>query len=127
DLPIRGRNVVVQIWRIDVGHVPLFLLDTDRVENRLVDRWIGARLYVGDRDTRLAQYALLGIGGVLALQALGIEPSVVHLNEGHASLAAIERTAAAVAAGQSFREALAATREHTVFTTHTPVAAGNET
>ncbi len=126
-VPIRGHEVVAQIWRVDVGHVPLFLLDTDRADNRLVDRWIVARLYVGDRDTRLAQYALLGLGGVRALQALGIEPSVIHLNEGHASLAAVELTATAVATGRPFLEAFAATRRRTVFTTHTPVAAGNET
>jgi starch phosphorylase len=126
-VPIRGRDVITRIWRVDVGRVPLFLLDTDCAENRRVDRWISARLYVGDRDTRLAQYALLGLGGVRALQALGIDPSVVHLNEGHASLAAAELTAAGVAAGQPFAEAFEAARQRTVFTTHTPVAAGNET
>ena len=126
-VPIRGRDVLVQIWRVDVGHVPLFLLDTDRPENDRVDRWIAARLYVGDRSTRLAQYALLGLGGVRALHALGIEPSVLHLNEGHATLATIELAAAAVAAGRPFREAFEAARQRTVFTTHTPVPAGNET
>jgi starch phosphorylase len=126
-VPIRGRDVVAQIWRIDVGRVPVFLLDTDRPENPRVDRWITARLYVGDRETRLAQYALLGMGGVRALRILGIDPGVIHLNEGHASLAALELAAAGIAAGRSFQDAFAAARARTVFTTHTPVAAGNET
>jgi starch phosphorylase len=117
----------VQIWRVDVGSVPLYLLDTDRPENRTIDRWITARLYVGDRDTRLAQYTLLGIGGVKALRTLGIEPRVIHLNEGHACLGPIELAATDVLAGRSFTDALTAARARTVFTTHTPVAAGNET
>jgi len=126
-VPIRGRDVVAQIWRVDVGRVPLYLLDTARAENGPVDRWITSRLYVGDRDTRLAQYALLGLGGVRALRALGIEPGVVHLNEGHASMAPVELAAEAVTAGRSFSEALDSARQRTVFTTHTPVPAGNDT
>jgi starch phosphorylase len=126
-VPIRGRDVMAQIWRVDVGRVPLYLLDTARPENGAVDRWITSRLYVGDRDTRLAQYALLGLGGIRALQALGIRPAVVHLNEGHPSMAAIELAAADVAGGRSFAEAIESVRARTVFTTHTPVAAGNET
>jgi starch phosphorylase len=125
-VPIRGRTVVVQIWRIDVGRVPLYLLDADRPENGIADRWITARLYVGDRETRLAQYALLGMGGMQALRAMGITPSVIHLNEGHACMAALELAAAEIEAGRSFDEALASARRRTVFTTHTPIAAGNE-
>ena len=125
-VPIRGRTVVAQIWRVDVGRVPLYLLDVDRPENRVIDRWITARLYVGDRETRLAQYVLLGMGGMQALRAMGIDPSVIHLNEGHACLAPLEMAAAEVAAGRSFDAALAAVRQRTVFTTHTPIAAGNE-
>jgi starch phosphorylase len=126
-VPVRGVEVQTQIWRADVGSVPLYLLDPDRPENRRIDRWIAARLYVGDLDMRLAQYALLGRGGVRALHAMGIEPSVLHLNEGHAGLATIELAAAEVAAGRSLDEALAAVRSRAVFTTHTPVPAGNET
>jgi len=126
-VPIRGREVVAQIWRVDVGRVPLFLLDANRPENRPIDRWITSRLYASDRDTRLAQYALLGMGGMRALRALGIEPGVIHLNEGHAALAPLELAAAAVEAGAPFEEALASARARTVFTTHTPVPAGNET
>jgi glycogen phosphorylase len=126
DLVIRKRFVRVKVWRVDVGRVPLFLLDTDREENHAIDRWITARLYVGDRHTRLAQYAVLGIGGMRALEAMGIQPSLVHLNEGHGALSSFERIAALVAAGKSFDDAMARVRQETVFTTHTPVAAGNE-
>jgi len=123
---IRRRKVRFQIWRIQVGRVPLFLLDADREDNTPLDRWITAQLYVGDRHTRLAQYAALGIGGTRALQALGIRPSVIHLNEGHAALSSFERLRQRLVAGMSFEEALAAVREETIFTTHTPVPAGNE-
>jgi glycogen phosphorylase len=125
-VPLRGREVVVQIWRVDVGRIPLYLLDAQRPENTRTDRWITARLYVNDRKIRLAQYALLGIGGARALRSLGIDPGIVHLNEGHAALAPLEFARADVEAGTPFDEALAAARERTVFTTHTPVSAGNE-
>ena len=72
---MRGREVQAQVWRIDVGRVRLYLLDTECADNDPIDRWITARLYVGDRHTRLAQYAMLGIGGVRALAALGIDPA----------------------------------------------------
>jgi starch phosphorylase len=124
--PLRGRDVVVQIWRVDVGRTHLYLLDAQRPENSRVDRWITARLYVGDRKLRLSQYALLGVAGVRALRALGIDPSVIHLNEGHASLAPLELAREELVRGVPFEQALAAARERTVFTTHTPVAAGNE-
>jgi starch phosphorylase len=123
---IRGRDVVARIWRVDVGRVPLYLLDADFDANSRLDRWITSRLYVTDRDTRLAQYALLGLGGVKALRALGIDPVCLHLNEGHASFAPLELAAEAVARGRSLEDALAQARERTVFTTHTPVPAGNE-
>lgn len=126
DVVIRGRTVRSQIWRIDVGRVPLFLLDTDRPDNHPIDRWITARLYIGDRQTRLAQYAVLGIGGVRALQAMGIELSVLHMNEGHAALSGYERLRRLVEVGYSFDDAVFAVRQESVFTTHTPIAAGNE-
>ncbi|MGB0096384.1 MAG: alpha-glucan family phosphorylase, partial [Solirubrobacteraceae bacterium] len=81
-LPIRGREVRAQIWRVAVGRVPLFLLDADVPENGRLERWITSQLYVADPITRLSQYALLGVGGVRALAALGIDPALVHLNEG---------------------------------------------
>jgi starch phosphorylase len=118
-VPIGEAEVTARIWRVDVGRVPLFLLDTDHPGNGPLERWITARLYDGDERTRLAQYVLLGAGGVRALRALGIDPGVIHLNEGHAALAPFELA----------RElgSLEAARERTVFTTHTPVPAGNDT
>ena len=107
--------------------MPLYLLDTELEENDPVDRWITARLYEGNPLTRLGQYGLLGIGTVRALRALGIEPGVLHFNEGHPALAALELAAEQVAAGEPLDDALAAARERCVFTTHTPVPAGNET
>jgi glycogen phosphorylase len=118
EVPIGERTVVAQVWRVNVGRVPLLLLDADRPENDLTDRWITSRLYVGDPGVRLGQYALLGIGGVRALHALGIEPGVVHLNEGHAAMACLE-----LARSADFESV----RQRTVFTTHTPVPAGNDT
>jgi len=123
---VRGRTVNIQIWRVEFGRVPVFLLDTDRPDNHPIDRLITGRLYIGDRHTRLAQYAVLGCGGVRALRAMGIEPSVFHLNEGHAALGGFERMSAFLAKGATLEQALAAVRRTTVFTTHTPVAAGNE-
>jgi glycogen phosphorylase len=125
-VPLHGRDLVVQIWRVDIGRVPLYLLDAQRPENSRIDRWITSRLYVSDRAIRLAQYALLGIGSMRALQAMGMDPSVVHLNEGHAALAPLELARREIAQGRDRHEALASARERTVFTTHTPVGAGNE-
>jgi glycogen phosphorylase len=126
-VPIGDEDVVAQIWRVDVGRVPLFLLDSDRPENSQVARWISSRLYIGGRDLRLGQYALLGVGGMRALRALGIEPCVVHLNEGHAALTSLELARGELSDGVSLDEALAAARARTIFTTHTPVPAGNDT
>ncbi|HEY8624855.1 MAG TPA: alpha-glucan family phosphorylase, partial [Solirubrobacteraceae bacterium] len=126
EVPIYGANVTARIWRVDVGRVPLFLLDTDTAENGPLERWITARLYEADGHTRLAQYVLLGVGGIRALRALGIEPGVVHLNEGHAALAPLELAAPALRGGESLESALADARARTVFTTHTPVPAGND-
>ncbi|MEA2147305.1 MAG: glycogen phosphorylase [Solirubrobacteraceae bacterium] len=126
EVPIYDANVTARIWRVDVGRVPLFLLDTDTPENGPLERWITARLYEADGYTRLAQYVLLGVGGIRALRALGIEPGVVHLNEGHAALAPVELAAPALRAGESLESALAGARARTVFTTHTPVPAGND-
>ena len=119
-VPIPGRDIVAQVWRVDVGRVPLLLLDADRPENSVGDRWITSRLYVGDPEVRLWQYALLGVGGVRALTALGVDPSVVHLNEGHAALAGLELARAATAeGGVSAEEAMAAAaRAHGVHHPH---------
>jgi glycogen phosphorylase len=126
-VPVRGRDVIARVWCAAVGQVPLLLLDTAVPENAPVDRWITARLYEGNPELRLAQYLVLGIGGLRALEQLEIEPSVLHLNEGHAAPVALQLAAERVTRGASLTDALAAVRERIVFTTHTPVAAGNET
>jgi starch phosphorylase len=124
--PFFDREVAFHVWRAEIGRVPLYLLDTELDENDPVDRWITTRLYEGNPITRLGQYGLLGIGTVRALHALGIAPGVLHFNEGHPALAALELTAERVAGGEPFDDAVAAARERCVFTTHTPVPAGNE-
>jgi starch phosphorylase len=126
EVVIRERVVRVQVWRVQVGRVPLYLLDTDRPDNHPIDQWITSRLYVGDRHTRLAQYAVLGLGGVRMLRAMGLEPGLIHLNEGHAALSGFERLRQLLGPGCSFEDALEMVRRTTVFTTHTPVPAGNE-
>jgi glycogen phosphorylase len=125
-VPVGEAEVHARVWRLDVGRVPLYLLDTDHDENDAATRWISSRLYVGDAGTRLAQYIVLGVGGVRVLRALGIEPATLHLNEGHAALAPVELARADVAAGMAPADALDAARARTVFTTHTPVPAGND-
>lgn len=121
-----GREIAAKLWQAQIGRVPLFLLDTDFPENPSEDRKITERLYIGDRDTRLLQEILLGIGGVRALEANKIKPSVWHLNEGHCSFMTIERMRKLVADGKTCEEAGKEVKSNTVFTTHTPVAAGNE-
>src|SRR5512134_1582753 len=86
-----GRRVLGQIWRVQIGRVPLYLLDTNLEENAPEDREITTRLYGGDQDMRIRQEVLLGIGGFRALRLLGIEPTVCHMNEGHAAFLALER------------------------------------
>jgi glycogen phosphorylase len=127
EVAMRGRTVRIQIWRLDVGRVPLYLLDTDRPDNDPIDRWITARLYIGDRHVRLTQYGVLGVGGVRALAALGIEPGVIHLNEGHPALASFERLRQLIVVGHVPEAALEHVRQATVFTTHRSPPATNGT
>jgi glycogen phosphorylase len=128
-VPVNEEDVVAQVWRVNVGRVPLYLLDTDRPENSQVGRWVSSRLYESNRSIRLAQYAVLGLGGVRALRAMGIEPSVYHLNEGHPALGLFELLAQArsTLGADNDDAAWRRVREQVVFTTHTPVPAGNET
>jgi starch phosphorylase len=126
-LPVWDRLVVAQIWRVEVGRTTLFLLDAERKENDPVTQWITSRLYTNDPEMRLAQYALLGAGGMRALEKLGIEPGLLHLNEGHGAFTALELMRRGTRHGTSFDEAFAQVRQRTVFTTHTPVPAGNDT
>jgi glycogen phosphorylase len=127
EVPLSGAVLRFQVWRVDVGRIPLYLLDAELPSNDAVQRWTSARLYEGNRAVRLAQYGLLGIGGARLLRALGIEPAVIHLNEGHPALAALELAAAEIERGVPRAEAFENIRRKFVFTTHTPVAAGNET
>ncbi|BAZ49452.1 putative alpha-glucan phosphorylase [Nostoc sp. NIES-4103] len=126
-LEIRQRQVKVQIWRVQVGRVSLYLLDSDRQDNDPIDRWLTGHLYGGNLETRIAQEVVLGIGGVRALTALGIQPSVYHLNEGHAAFCTLEIAKQAIErTGKSFYDIEAEVRNSCVFTTHTPVPAGHD-
>lgn len=127
EVPIRSRSVSAQIWRADVGRVPLYLLDTDCDRNEDIDRWITAHLYGGDASTRIVQEVVLGIGGVRALRALGINPHAYHLNEGHSAFLTLELAREQVAEGVEFEAACADVAQRCIFTTHTPVPAGNDT
>jgi len=121
-----GRTVAVRIWRATMGDVDLYLLDTDCPGNAEADRAITYQLYGGDNNLRIQQEIVLGIGGVRALRAIGREPTVWHVNEGHAAFQGLERCREQVAAGLDCDAALELTAAGTVFTTHTPVAAGHD-
>jgi starch phosphorylase len=125
-VPLGSRTVLVAVWRVRVGRVALYLLDTDLDENAPWDRALSARLYGGDRETRVQQEILLGVGGVRVLKAIGYAPIVYHLNEGHAAFVVLQRIHDLCGGGASFDDALAEVRRTTVFTTHTPVAAGHD-
>jgi starch phosphorylase len=121
------RNVIVQIWKVQVGRVPLYLLDTNVPENSEQDRPITSTLYGGDIETRIRQEIILGIGGYKALVALGLEPNVCHMNEGHAAFMALERVKQLKDKnGMTFSEAFEVAKASNVFTVHTPVPAGND-
>lgn len=122
---IRGREVKCKVWLCEeFGNAPLYLLDTDVPGNE--DSWICGQLYGWFGEERIAQEMVLGIGGVKALRALGIKSDVYHFNEGHALFAGFELMREKLAAGKTYEEAFAATRNEIVFTTHTPVVQGNE-
>ncbi len=122
-----GRDVFVKVWKAKVGRVNLFMLDANIPFNKFEDRCITGQLYGGDRDTRISQEILLGIGGVRALRCMGINPSAWHINEGHAAFLVIERLREFVAGkGLPFSIAVELVKGSTLFTTHTPVAAGHD-
>jgi glycogen phosphorylase len=123
---VGDRDVYARVWHIQVGRISLYLLDTDVDENDPWDRELSARLYSGDSETRIRQEILLGIGGVRVLRALNIHPTVWHMNEGHSAFLLLELIREKVATGMSFEEASAYVRQHSVFTTHTPVPAGHD-
>ena len=126
-VPILDREVFAKLWELRVGRVSLYLLDTDTPENSAEDRLITAELYGGDLEMRMRQEIVLGIGGVKALSALGIQPDVFHMNEGHSAFLALERIRRNVVEKKlDFYSALQVVAAANVFTTHTPVPAGND-
>jgi starch phosphorylase len=126
-LPLPASTLLVGAWRVAVGRVPLYLLDTDLPENRPEDREITQTLYPSDPERRLQQEIVLGMGGEHLLHALGLAPSVFHLNEGHAAFVCVARIARLLSEeGLTFPEAREVVRASTVFTTHTPVPAGHD-
>jgi glycogen phosphorylase len=125
-VPIAGRAVHARVWRAQVGRVSVYLLDTNCPENTLEDREITHRLYGGDVSVRIRQEMILGVGGLLALRALGLAPATFHMNEGHAAFLILELVREGIASGLDFAAALGAAATHCVFTTHTPVAAGHD-
>jgi len=126
-LELPGRTLNIKIWQARIGHITLYLLDTDLASNSPHDRDITHRLYGGDKVMRMEQEIVLGIGGVRALQAMGLKPTVWHINEGHAAFLVLERIRQKIAeAGLDFASALEHVAVNTVFTTHTPVPAGHD-
>ena len=125
-VPIGARKVRAKIWSMQVGRVKIVLLDTDLKANKKRDRRLTEGLYKGEPELRLRQQVLLGVGGVMALQALRLEPTVYHLNEGHAAFASVARLANLVEDGKPIDKAIEHVRASTVFTTHTPVPAGHD-
>ncbi len=123
---LAGRPVHARVWHVRVGRIPLFLLDTDVDENEPWDRELSARLYAGDSETRIRQEIMLGIGGVRALRALGINPAAWHMNEGHSAFLTLECIREQVKQGKSFDEATEIVKKQSIFTTHTPVPAGHD-
>ncbi|MDB6062796.1 MAG: alpha-glucan phosphorylase [Verrucomicrobiaceae bacterium] len=121
-----GRTVQARVWEAKAGHIRLYLLDTDLEENQERDRGITHRLYGGDKETRIQQEIVLGIGGVRALELLGLKPTVWHINEGHAAFQLLERCRHALLSGLDLATALELVASGTLFTTHTPVPAGHD-
>lgn len=127
EVPYPGRMVKAYLWKCQVGRVPLYLLDTDHEDNSPTDRSITGQLYGGDHDTRIKQEIMLGMGGVIALKALGLHPTTYHINEGHAAFMMLERIKDLIERDQiTFNEAVEVVKVGSVFTTHTPVPAGND-
>ncbi|HEX4560402.1 MAG TPA: alpha-glucan family phosphorylase, partial [Gemmatimonadales bacterium] len=125
-LKLEGRDVALGVWRLMVGRVPVYLLDTDIEPNTPADRELTHRLYVGEQHKRLHQEWILGVGGVRVLRALGINPSAWHSNEGHAAFMLLERLRELTTDGVSLADATRQVRSNSIFTTHTPVPAGHD-
>ncbi len=125
-IELPGREVHARIWEIHVGRVPVYLMDTNITENEPEDRKLSSRLYSSDLDMRISQEILLGIGGMRALRILGYNPKIFHMNEGHSAFLVLERIRELVVGGRSFSEAADLVKKSNIFTTHTPVPAGND-
>lgn len=125
-IQVPGRSIFLNVWAAKVGHIDLYLLDSDLESNREEDRRITYQLYGGDSTNRLLQEMVLGIGGIRAKRALGLKPTIFHINEGHAAFQVLERCRELVVQGMDFYAALEAVASCTVFTTHTPVPAGHD-
>ncbi len=123
---LAGRLVYARILEVQVGRIPLYLLDTDLDKNNPADRQLTARLYTSDQEVRISQEMLLGLGGVRVLRHLGYNPNVWHMNEGHSAFLTIQRIREYMAEGMSYEDAAQKVRKSNVFTTHTPVPAGND-
>ena len=126
EVELPGRTIYAKVYKFRVGRVELLLMDTDIHPNSPQDRELSARLYGGDQEMRISQELVLGIGGVRALRQLGYQPTVWHMNEGHSAFLVLELCRELVTQGKSFEEALQQVRTQCVFTTHTPVPAGND-
>jgi glycogen phosphorylase len=126
ELNVGALSVFVVVWRVNLGSVPLYLMDTDVEENTHGDRELTARLYGGDKDHRVRQEIVLGVGGVRILRALGLRPTVWHANEGHTAFMLLERVRELVQEGSSFAAAVEQVSSTSIFTTHTPVPAGHD-
>ncbi len=125
-IELPGRNVEARLWEIRIGRVPLYLLDSDVATNAPADRELTSRLYISDLESRISQEIILGIGGVRALRALGYNPDIWHMNEGHSAFMVLERIRELVAAGNDFDKSAESVRSATIFTTHTNVPAGSD-
>jgi len=126
EIPVTDPPIYVEVWKVNVGRATLYLMDTDVELNDSENRRISDRLYTGDLEGRLRQEIVLGVGGTIVLEALGIKPNVFHLNEGHPAFAILERIRQKVTAGMNYEDAVEQVRATTVFTTHTPVPAGHD-
>ena len=124
DLP--GRQVFARLYELNVGRVTLVLMQTNIPENNPQDRQLTDRLYISDPELRISQEILLGIGGFRALQALGHKPTIYHMNEGHSAFLTLERISQYIQAGKTYAEAANEVKRSSIFTTHTPVPAGND-
>ncbi|MCW5875909.1 MAG: alpha-glucan family phosphorylase [Anaerolineales bacterium] len=126
EVHLPGRSLWARVWQVRVGRLPLYLLDSNVESNSDADRDLTARLYSSDLDSRISQEIVLGIGGVRALRKLGYQPNVWHMNEGHSAFLSLEQARELVQAGMPLAEAQQQVRAHNIFTTHTPVPAGND-